>query len=114
MFPAGGYQPGAPQYPSAAQHPSSQQAPHGGFRHSEPAAGLARTSSAPVGAESGAGYELNGKYDSDFKPPAEKIADAHKISRFAVSALAFDDVPTAIEYLRKSLELLTSPTATVD
>jgi vacuolar protein sorting-associated protein VTA1 len=33
------------------------------------------------------------------------------MSRFAVSALAFDDIPTAISYLQKALELLTSPSA---
>jgi vacuolar protein sorting-associated protein VTA1 len=105
VFPSGGYQPAAPQYPSTPQ------APHGASRHSEP---LARTSSAPVGPESSTGYQLNGNYDSEYKPSAGTIAEAHKASRFAVSALAFDDVPTAIDYLRKSLELLTTPSATVD
>lgn len=50
-------------------------------------------------------------YDSNYQPPVEKIAEAHKAARFAVGALAFDDVPVAVEFLRKSLELLTNPSA---
>lgn len=46
---------------------------------------------------------------SGVQPTPGKVAEAHKSARFAVSALAFDDVPTAIEYLRKSLDLLTKP-----
>lgn len=41
----------------------------------------------------------------------EKIAEAHKAARFAVGALAFDDVAVAVDYLRRSLELLTNPSA---
>lgn len=44
-----------------------------------------------------------------YKPPAARVAEAHKVSRFAVSALAFDDVPTAVSYLKQALELLTNP-----
>ncbi|XP_048129893.1 protein HOMOLOG OF MAMMALIAN LYST-INTERACTING PROTEIN 5 isoform X2 [Rhodamnia argentea] len=51
------------------------------------------------------------KYDSNYQPPPEKIAEAHKAARFAVGALAFDDVSIAVDYLRKSLELLTNPSA---
>lgn len=51
------------------------------------------------------------QYDCNYQPPPEKIADAHKAARFAVGALAFDDVPTAVDHLRKSLELLTNPSA---
>ncbi|GMJ15982.1 extensin-like, homolog of mammalian LYST-INTERACTING PROTEIN5 [Hibiscus trionum] len=51
------------------------------------------------------------QYDSNYQPPPEKIVDAHKAARFAVGALAFDDVPTAVEHLKKSLELLTNPSA---
>ncbi|KAG0567209.1 hypothetical protein KC19_7G118600 [Ceratodon purpureus] len=108
VFPSSGYQPAAPQYPSTPQ------APHGASRHSEPPAPVARTSSAPVGPEGPTGYQLNGNYDREYNPSAGTIVEAHKASRFAVSALAFDDVPTAISHLRKSLELLTSPSATVD
>ncbi|KAI0501708.1 hypothetical protein KFK09_016653 [Dendrobium nobile] len=51
------------------------------------------------------------KYDSNYLPPVEKIAEAHKAARFAVGALAFDDVPVAVDFLRRSLELLTNPSA---
>jgi len=50
-------------------------------------------------------------YDSNYQPPVERIAEAHKAARFAVGALAFDDVPVAVEFLQKSLELLTNPKA---
>ncbi|KAK6269580.1 hypothetical protein POUND7_006685 [Theobroma cacao] len=51
------------------------------------------------------------QYDSNYQPPPEKIAEAHKAARFAVGALAFDDVTVAVEHLKKSLELLTNPSA---
>lgn len=51
------------------------------------------------------------KYDSNYQPPADKIAEAHKAARFAVGALAFDDVPVAVDFLIRSLELLTNPSA---
>ncbi|OWM81325.1 hypothetical protein CDL15_Pgr007363 [Punica granatum] len=51
------------------------------------------------------------QYDSNYQPPPEKIAEAHKAARFAVGALAFDDVSVAVDFLRKSLELLTKPSA---
>ncbi|MQM12632.1 hypothetical protein Taro_045552 [Colocasia esculenta] len=50
-------------------------------------------------------------YDSSYQPSVEKIAEAHKAARFAVGALAFDDVPVAVDFLRRSLELLTNPSA---
>ncbi|KAL6544513.1 hypothetical protein OROMI_023375 [Orobanche minor] len=50
-------------------------------------------------------------YDSNYQPPPEQIAEAHKAARFAVGALAFDDVSIAVDYLNKSLELLTKPSA---
>lgn len=93
-------------FPGGYPKPAPPQVPNGASRHSDPPV---RTSSAPVGAESS---HLNGSCDSDYKPSAGQVVEAHKASRFAVSALAFDDVPTAISYLRKSLELLTSPSAT--
>ncbi|KAJ7557949.1 hypothetical protein O6H91_04G017600 [Diphasiastrum complanatum] len=55
----------------------------------------------------------NETYQKNYQPPPDKIAEAHKASRFAVGALAFDDVPTAISYLKRSLELLTSPSAPI-
>ncbi|KAK4491752.1 hypothetical protein RD792_002527 [Penstemon davidsonii] len=51
------------------------------------------------------------EYDSSYQPPPEKIAEAHKAARFAVGALAFDDVSIAVDHLNKSLELLTNPSA---
>lgn len=51
------------------------------------------------------------QYDSNYQPAPEKIAEAHKTARFAVGALAFDDVSTAVDFLKKSLELLTNPAA---
>ncbi|KAH6786340.1 hypothetical protein C2S52_005892 [Perilla frutescens var. hirtella] len=48
------------------------------------------------------------EYDSSYQPPPEKIAEAHKAARFAVGALAFDEVSVAVDYLKKSLELLTN------
>ncbi|KAJ0045981.1 hypothetical protein Pint_04065 [Pistacia integerrima] len=50
-------------------------------------------------------------YDCNYQPTPEKIAEAHKAARFAVGALAFDDVSVAVEHLKKSLELLTNPSA---
>ncbi|GLT57532.1 hypothetical protein SLA2020_304980 [Shorea laevis] len=51
------------------------------------------------------------QYDSSYQPAPEKIAEAHKAARFAVGALAFDDVSVAVDHLKKSLELLTNPSA---
>ncbi|EXB63256.1 hypothetical protein L484_012446 [Morus notabilis] len=51
------------------------------------------------------------KYDSNYQAPPEKVAEAQKAARFAVGALAFDDVSVAVDYLIKSLELLTNPSA---
>ncbi|KAH7544448.1 hypothetical protein JRO89_XS15G0168300 [Xanthoceras sorbifolium] len=48
-------------------------------------------------------------YDCNYQPTPDKIAEAHKAARFAVGALAFDDVSIAVEHLKKSLELLTNP-----
>ncbi|XP_021838133.1 protein HOMOLOG OF MAMMALIAN LYST-INTERACTING PROTEIN 5 [Spinacia oleracea] len=50
-------------------------------------------------------------YDSNYQPSSDKIAEAHKAARFAVGALAFDEVPVAVEHLRKALEYLTNPSA---
>ncbi|CAL0317457.1 unnamed protein product [Lupinus luteus] len=47
------------------------------------------------------------EYDGNYQPTPEKIAEAHKAARFAVGALAFDDLSVAVDYLKKSLELLT-------
>lgn len=86
------HQPAAsfPSYPSAAQFSGSSNVNHA-------------VSQAPP-AE-------NYKYDCNYQPTIEKIAEAHKAARFAVGALAFDDVPVAVDFLRRSLELLTNPSA---
>ncbi|KAL4580037.1 hypothetical protein LXL04_016211 [Taraxacum kok-saghyz] len=65
---------------------------------------------AGVGGSGGQAYEYD---SSSYQPPAEKIAEAHKAARFAVGALAFDDVFVAVDYLKKSLELLTNPSSSV-
>lgn len=51
------------------------------------------------------------EYDSNYQPPPEQIAEAQKAARFAVGALAFDDVFVAVDHLKKSLDLLTKPSA---
>ncbi|XP_078433071.1 hydroxyproline-rich glycoprotein family protein [Wolffia australiana] len=68
---------------------------------------LQRNGSGPKAAPASASYV----YDSDYEPSVERIAEAHKAARFAVGALAFDDVPVAVDFLRRSLELLTNPSA---
>ncbi|KAM5575993.1 hypothetical protein ABKV19_014759 [Rosa sericea] len=86
--------PSTTNYPSAAQH----QASHRNGTVSEPAP--------PAPSKT---YQ----YDSSYMPSPEKIAEAHKAARFAVGALAFDDVSVAVDHLIKSLELLTNPSAGV-
>ncbi|KAL8046324.1 hypothetical protein ABFX02_08G170600 [Erythranthe guttata] len=49
------------------------------------------------------------EYDSSYEPSPEQISEAQKAARFAVGALAFDDVCVAVDHLKKSLELLTKP-----
>lgn len=51
------------------------------------------------------------EYDCNYLPPPEKIAEAHKAARFAVGALAFDEVSVAVDHLKKALELLTNPSS---
>ncbi|KAL6596636.1 hypothetical protein ACP70R_047279 [Stipagrostis hirtigluma subsp. patula] len=51
------------------------------------------------------------KYDSSYQPAVEQIAEAHKAARFAVGALAFDDVSVAVDHLKRALDLLTNPSA---
>ncbi|KAH8494010.1 hypothetical protein H0E87_020676 [Populus deltoides] len=69
-----------------------------------PSSSIMRTTSDPA-STSAKTYQ----YDINYQPPPEKIVEAHKAARFAVGALAFDDVSVAVDYLRKSLELLTNP-----
>ncbi|XP_062228789.1 protein HOMOLOG OF MAMMALIAN LYST-INTERACTING PROTEIN 5-like isoform X2 [Phragmites australis] len=51
------------------------------------------------------------RYDSNYQPEVVKIAEAHKAARFAVGALAFDDVSVAVDHLKRALDLLTNPSA---
>lgn len=50
-------------------------------------------------------------YDSSYQPSVEMISEAHKAARFAVGALAFDDVVVAVDHLKRALDLLTNPSA---
>jgi vacuolar protein sorting-associated protein VTA1 len=50
-------------------------------------------------------------YDSSYQPSVENISEAHKAARFAVGALAFDDVVVAVDHLKRALDLLTNPSA---
>jgi hypothetical protein len=52
--------------------------------------------------------DLSG-HEPRYIPSAAKIAEAHKVAKLAVSALAFDDVPSACSYLEQALHLLTIP-----
>ncbi|KAK1306724.1 hypothetical protein QJS10_CPA10g01915 [Acorus calamus] len=88
--------PSATEYPPTVQYNSSSD---DGYRAAKPAAPPA----APK-------YT----YDSNYQPEPEKITEAHKAARFAVGALAFDDVPVAVEFLSRSLELLTNPSASAN
>ncbi|KAG6549891.1 hypothetical protein Mapa_008873 [Marchantia paleacea] len=115
-----GFQPGA--YPSAA--PSQTAYPSAIPTHTAyPSAAPSHNSYTPAATTQNvnAGYSEPPKHHrtagytnvsysspSSYQPTPDKVAEAHKAARFAVSALAFDDVPTAIEYLRKSMELLTA------
>ncbi|CAM6043837.1 unnamed protein product [Sphagnum compactum] len=109
FFPPGGsgYHSAAPQYPSAT-HETQDNPAFTGVHPSH-----ARTASAPSATDlSAAVHNPNEIYDSNYEPSPAQVAEAHKMSRFAVSALAFDDIPTAISYLQKSLEVLTSRSGT--
>ncbi|MCO5579021.1 hypothetical protein L7F22_032873 [Adiantum nelumboides] len=46
--------------------------------------------------------------DESSHPSALDILKAQKVARLAVSAIAFDDVPSAISYLEQALDLLTN------
>ncbi|XP_020588067.1 protein HOMOLOG OF MAMMALIAN LYST-INTERACTING PROTEIN 5 [Phalaenopsis equestris] len=90
-----------PSYYHGADVPYSQ----------EPAAQYSNSTSAGNQVGSSVPPTTNYKYDSNYQPSVEKIAEAHKAARFAVGALAFDDVSVAVDFLRRSLELLTNPSA---
>lgn len=48
-----------------------------------------------------------------YTPPPDRVLEAQKLGRFAVSALGFDDVQPAIKYLTQALTLLTVPNADI-
>ncbi|KAM0998549.1 hypothetical protein ACFX2I_008271 [Malus domestica] len=98
------YQGSDPSYspqsaPSTTDHPSTTQ-----YQTSNRNGTVSEPTPAPPPAKT---YQ----YDSSYQPSPEKIAEAHKAARFAVGALAFDDVSVAVDHLIKSLELLTNPSA---
>ncbi|CAI7828469.1 unnamed protein product [Closterium sp. NIES-54] len=65
------------------------------------ATGTSTGSTQGTGTGTGTGMGMGGQ-----APPAGKVGDAHRAARFAVSALAFDDVPAALDYLKQALQLL--------
>uniref|UniRef100_A0ACD5ZU84 Uncharacterized protein n=1 Tax=Avena sativa TaxID=4498 RepID=A0ACD5ZU84_AVESA len=90
----------APSYsPSASNHPAAPTQYH-------PSADATHQVN-PTAAPPASQYT----YDSSYQPAVEKIAEAHKAARFAVGALAFDDVSIAVEHLKRALDLLTNPSA---
>ncbi|GAB2277750.1 hypothetical protein Dimus_012453 [Dionaea muscipula] len=91
-----------PSIPSVTNYPSSLQ------RSSSDRNVTAVPDAAAVSAPAQTTYHYD---SSNYQPPPEKIAEAHKAARFAVGALAFDDVFVAVDFLKKSLELLTNPSA---
>lgn len=42
-----------------------------------------------------------------FQPSIQQVTEAHKLTKYALSSLSFEDVPTACQNLHKALELLT-------
>jgi vacuolar protein sorting-associated protein VTA1 len=93
----------APSYSpsSASNHPPTQYHPGADATHYQ------ATPAAATAAPPASQY----MYDSNYQPAVEKIAEAHKAARFAVGALAFDDVSIAVEHLKRALDLLTNPSA---
>ncbi|CAL1384662.1 unnamed protein product [Linum trigynum] len=98
--------------PATSYHPppppALQQQQHGS---SSSRMSSAADASIPTSAAAAAAAAATYQYDSSYQPPPEKIVEAHKAARFAVGALAFDEVSIAVEHLKKALELLTNPSA---
>ena len=44
-----------------------------------------------------------------YEPSLSEVTEAHKLSKYAASALSFEDIPTAIKHLTDALKLLTQP-----
>jgi len=71
-----------------------------------------RAPPAPVAAPPSAGpasYAL--PIDPNYQPPLEALVEAQKVTKSAGSAMAFEDVPTAVKMLQNALHLLTRPGA---
>ncbi|KAG6637681.1 protein HOMOLOG OF MAMMALIAN LYST-INTERACTING PROTEIN 5 [Carya illinoinensis] len=108
-----------PAVPLPPHYPSYYQGSDASYSHQPAPPATNYTSAAPYHSSSTNGSVSEPstttaqtyQYDSNYQPPAEKIAEAHKAARFAVGALAFDDVSVAVDFLKKSLELLTKPSA---
>ncbi|CAA0833629.1 Protein HOMOLOG OF MAMMALIAN LYST-INTERACTING PROTEIN 5 [Striga hermonthica] len=102
-----------------SNHPSFYQGPDASYSNSSPAGAASYPSAVQYAPANRNGNVPEAsqttmpkyEYDSNYQPPPEQIAEAHKAARFAVGALAFDDVSVAVEHLKKSLELLTRPSA---
>ncbi|GIL77182.1 hypothetical protein Vretimale_3161 [Volvox reticuliferus] len=99
--------PSAPgPYPSVASShaPPAPAAPQG-YQHSYPSAAPAHAvASAPY-----AGAPFTPPLPPGYKPPLQVITDAQKQAKYAVSALSFEDIHTAVKHLSEALRLLTSP-----
>ncbi|KXZ46837.1 hypothetical protein GPECTOR_40g571 [Gonium pectorale] len=97
--------PFAPSYPSiAGAHPAPP----------PPAQGYAQSVSWPHPASASAAAPSNGwapppPLPAGYKPPLKTITDAQKQAKYAVSALSFEDIPTAVKHLTEALQLLTNP-----
>ncbi|KAI5066275.1 hypothetical protein GOP47_0018899 [Adiantum capillus-veneris] len=46
--------------------------------------------------------------NESYHPSAGDVSKAQKVAKLAVSALAFDDIPSAISYLERAIDLLTN------
>ena len=50
----------------------------------------------------------NGNATTEYKPTLNDIELATKYSKFVISALGYEDVPTAVKYLKLALKSLTN------
>ena len=103
---------------SAPTSPPQSTSPSGGLNQSRysPVPPISQSPSRPTPsiAQSGRGRQVTDDDDTeDEKPkhkiPAKEMEQASKACTFAASALAFQDVPTAIKELNKALSILTMP-----
>ena len=87
--------------PAAAPQPQPLQPPQSqpSISTTTPAAAAAAFPAVPI--------------DPNFNPSLEAIMEAQKVTKTAGSALAFDDVKTAVQHLQDALYLLTHPGAKI-